>query len=126
MRVKWIDTVIDSLSEFCALAYRVKDLTDGTKKLVRNHELRFLIKLKLNPNDKFDRKLVKILDGITKELENRNFTNLVTQINELIGLSQDMLKLEWEGVKEEFKRGNLTKEFKRKIYKKYLRDKANG
>jgi hypothetical protein len=35
--------------------------------------------------------------------------------------TQDLLKLEWEGIKEETKKGNLSKRQKRKLYKRNLK-----
>lgn len=126
MRAKWIDTVRESISEFCGLACQLKYSADDPKKMERIQELRFLIRLKLNPKDKFDKNLVTILDEIVNRLDKQYYENIEVKIDELIVLSQDMLKLEWEGVKEESKRGNLSKKFKKKLYNKYLRNKANG
>ncbi|MGV3611702.1 MAG: hypothetical protein ACO1N0_12170 [Fluviicola sp.] len=125
MRAKWIDTVRESISEFCGLACQLKYSFDNNDKMERIQELRFLIRLKLNPKDKFDKKLVEKLDEIVGLLSNGDFTSIELKINDLVVLSQDMLKLEWEGVKEESKRGNLSKKFKRKLYNKYLRNKGN-
>ena len=126
MRAKWIDTVRDSISEFCALAHQFESAEIKSDKLARIQELRFLIRLKLNPKDKFDLRIIELLDSISINLEYGFYTEINSDIYKLVGFSQDLLKLEWEGVKEESKRGNLSKKFKRKLYNKYLRNKGNA
>jgi hypothetical protein len=44
----------------------------------------------------------------------------------LINLTQDLLKLEWEGVKEETKKGSLSKRNKQKLYNRHLKHSTNG
>lgn len=122
MRAEWIDKVRELISEFCALAYRYESSENKPEKQDRIQELRFLIRLKLNPKDEFDKKITELLNSISLGLKNHQYTDIDSEILQLIELSQNLLKLEWEGVKEESKRGNLSKKFKKRLYNKHLRN----
>lgn len=84
-------------------------------------KLRFLINLQLNRFDPFDKQIISKIDIIVNLSNPRTIDDLTMEINNLIELTQDLLKLEWEGVKEETKRGNLSKKRKQELYKKYLK-----
>jgi hypothetical protein len=126
-RTKWIDTVRSSVSEYCGLVRHYilsRDLTDEKEQELSEKldKLKYLIKLQLNPIDPFDKKIISKINYISTfcfETEDE----LEIEINELIEMTQDYLKLEWEGVKEESRRGNLSKRRKKKLYEKYLKTK---
>jgi len=125
-RVKWIDTVRNSIAEFCGLTLHLA-LTEIDEKEKRQiiekiDRLRFLIKLQLNRSDKFDKRIIDKINLIPDLTDPRKINELEKEIDELIIQTQDLLKLEWEGVKEETKKGNLSKTEKRKLYEKYLQD----
>lgn len=124
-RTKWIDTIRNSIAEFCGLTHHccLTPLTDAEKTQVieKIDRLRFLIKLQLNRNDDFDKKIIQKIDIIPTLTDSKKINELEREINELIELTQDLLKLEWEGVKEETKKGNLTKKQKRALLNKYLK-----
>lgn len=82
-----------------------------------------MIKLQLNRSDNFDKKLIDKINTIPNLTAPQKNNELTKEINELIELTQDLLKLEWEGVKEESKKGNLSKRKKDKLYEKYLKTK---
>lgn len=78
-RIKWIDILRNTISEFCGLTYHFAltelDKAENQKVLERIDKLRFLIKLQLNRGDEFDRKLMAKIDLIPdltdpKEVEN--------------------------------------------------------
>lgn len=122
MRAKWIDTVRDSLSEFCGLAHQIHYTKEQRMpRMDRIQQLRFLIKLRLNPKDDYDKKLMVVIDDIVKLLWDEKIAEASSKIDELVRLSQHLLKLEWEGVKEESKKGDLSKKNKRRLYNKHLR-----
>ena len=124
-RTKWIDTIRNSIAEFCGLTHHfsLTPLTDSEKTQVieKIDRLRFLIKLQLNRNDEFDKKIIQKIDIIPDLTDSKKINELEKEINELIELTQDLLKLEWEGVKEETKKGNLTKKQKKVLLDKYLK-----
>ncbi len=125
-RVRWIDTIRNTIAEFCSLASLIT-LDSGKvqdEKLYRLHQLMFLIKLQLNREDDFDSKIISIVKSIYDEIytDNQNqYMDIISKIDKLIELTQDLLKLEWEGVKAETKKGNLSNWKKRKLYKRYLK-----
>ena len=127
-RIKWIDVIRDTISEFCGLTYHYSlthlELEQKDKNQLREKvdKLRFLIKLQLNRNDKFDKTIMDKIDAIVV-LTDKSSSELKLEIEDLIILTQDLLKLEWEGVKEETRRGNLSRKFKKSLYEKYLRIK---
>jgi hypothetical protein len=145
-RQKWMDKVRDKMTEFCTAAMVLVNGNDTSDKSgVPNGEngkkpdylkeiffLPTLMKLLLNRADKFDTKIMKQMDKIQERvlriIENpdenteENKKDLKEEISELISLTQDLLKLEWEGVKEESTHGRLSKETKLDLYNKYLRE----
>ncbi|MBN8696462.1 MAG: hypothetical protein J0L87_08030 [Bacteroidetes bacterium] len=129
-RTKWIDTVRNSISEYCGLARQYilsRDLTDEKEQELSEKidKLKYLIKLQLNPIDPFDKKIIGKIDYISS-FTFKDEQELEKEINELIAMTQDYLKLEWEGVKEESKRGNLSKRRKMILYEKYLKTKKES
>lgn len=128
LRAKWIETVRVTISEFCGLSYQLHyTSSERMAKMDRIQQLRFQIKLQLNPKDAFDSKIILKVDEIVNSLyDERAIQDTIILIDGLIELSQDLLKLEWEGVKEESKNGNLSRKTKRRLYNKYLRNKISG
>jgi hypothetical protein len=126
-RIKWIDVVRKNISDFCGLTYHfaLTELEKGEKQKVIEQidRLRFLIKLQLNRGDKFDRKIMAKIDLIPDLTAPDKIEQLTKEINELIELTQDLLKLEWEGAKLESMKGILTQEEKDELYEKYLKTK---
>lgn len=124
-RAKWIDTLRNNIAEYCGLAFQIFQSTieEKLKKMDRLQQLRFLIKLQLNRSDSFDLLVIEKIDSISYHVYDDSRDVTESEINLLINLTQDLLKLEWEGVKEESKKGNLSKIEKRKLYNKYLRSK---
>ena len=123
-RIKWIDILRNNISEFCGLTYHFAltelDKAEKQKVIERIDKLRFLIKLQLNRNDEFDRKLMAKIDLIPDLTDSNKIENLTQEINELIYFTQDLLKLEWEGAKLESMKGILTQKEKDNLYEKYL------
>lgn len=128
-RIKYIQDIRNSISEYCGLLYRYKILYDMSPELSNEKlevlksidKLKYQIMLYLNPEDKvWDEKII----GLIEELRRKINGNAEKEIKELIVITQYLLKLEWEGAKLESRRG-LSSERKRrrlnkKIYDKYL------
>jgi hypothetical protein len=124
-RIKWIDTVRNTISEFCGLTYHYSltclelDQKDKNQLREKVDKLRFLIKLQLNRYDKFDVLIMDKVDNIILLTDKPNL-ELKREIDKLIDLTQDLLKLEWEGAKAETKKGDLSFKLKRQLYEKHL------
>ncbi len=126
-RIKWIDILRHNISDFCGLTYHfaLTELDKGEKQKVIEQidKHRFLIKLQLNRGDEFDKKLMEKIDLIPDLTDPKKVENLTKEINELVELTQDLLKLEWEGAKLESMKGILTQKEKDELYEKYLQTK---
>lgn len=125
-RIKWITVTRENISEFCGLTHHfaLTDLDEREKRMITEKidRLRYLIKLQLNPNDNFDRKIMAKIDLIPNLTESSRHVELETEINELVKLTQDLLKLEWEGAKLESMKGIIRRAEKDKLYEKYLQE----
>jgi hypothetical protein len=126
-RVKWIDTLRNNISEYCGLAFQIFQSSSGEKlnKMDRIQQLRFLIKLQLNRSDPYDILVIEKIDSISTHVYDDSRQEIEKEINSLITLTQDLLKLEWEGIKKESQKGNLSKTEKERLYKKYQRSKID-
>ena len=126
-RMKWIDELRNDISEFCGLIthYRITDnIDEGTlRELYEEIDiLTYRIQLKLNRSDEPDKYIIRKLDFILDNLESK--TDVPDEeVEELIKLTQDLLKFEWERVKLESKKGDLSKMQKNILIKDYLEQK---
>jgi hypothetical protein len=129
-RIRWIGTLRENISDYCGLIhhYALTDIEPENEKKIFEQidRLRYLIKLQLNRGDKFDSELILKIDTLWELSESDQFEKIKSEIDELISLTQDLLKLEWEGAKLESMKGILTQEEKNKLYEKYLRTKKYG
>ncbi|QEC74811.1 hypothetical protein [Mucilaginibacter ginsenosidivorax] len=125
-RIKWMDTVRTSISEYCGLILHVglTDIDDEKEErliIEKIDRLRFSIKLQLNRFDSFDRKIIEKVDHLSIIIEDEDLEDevLESELNQLVILTQDILKLEWEGIKQEVRKGNLAKREKLALYYKH-------
>jgi hypothetical protein len=70
-------------------------------------KLRYLIRLQLNPAGNYDKAIESLIAQIPDLTHETQVEQLKNSINELIEVSQKLLKDEWDKVKEESKRGDL-------------------
>lgn len=106
-RIKYIEKLRDSVADFCALS--VSNDRERYRDLLR---LKYQIRLFLDPTNKeWDEKMIKLIDEVIEDN---------SKINELITLTQFILKLEWGGYKREAKKGILSAEEKQMLNQKYL------
>lgn len=142
-RIKYIQDIRNRISEFCGLVYSY-NLTYSTShslaatpdklfELQREFDkLKYLIKLHLNPEDIYwDEKIFKLIDEIIALTDKEP----KEKIDDLIVITQFLLKLEWEGAKLESQKGILSVEEKEDLYNKHVKlyenhinrkDKKNG
>ncbi len=123
-RLKYIQDIRNSIAEYCGLFYGYSILVKNSKEpskekmeiLKKLDNLKYQIMLYLNPEDQlWDRKMITLIDEIRVDIEN----NPETKINELIIITQYLLKLEWEGVKLESINGIISTKEKKRLNKKY-------
>ena len=112
-----------AVEEFCVTAER----NDND----RLKELSYKLKLLMNPADKdnehWDRKAIEMIDKIVQA------ENKTEDIDSFITLMQSWLALEWHGMREEAKKGIMSKEDKKTLldteyskYTEWMKGKDNG
>jgi len=122
-RIKYIQQLRESISKFCGLAHsyankvyklEYKDVWELHKEA---DNLKFLIRLYLNPEDDYwDNKIIDLIDKILLKSDK----DPAEPINELVIITQYLLKLEWEGAKLESENGIISKTDKKKLYDSYV------
>jgi hypothetical protein len=122
-RIRYIQDLRVSISKLCSLSISYKDRI--SKVSYQKHfelqkeayKLKYLIRLYLNPSDKYwDEKISKLIDSLTL----KNADDPKERIEELITITQYLLKLEWEGAKLESARGIVSDIDKKELYNKYV------
>ena len=122
-RKEYMAELRKAVEEFCVTAER-----NDNDKL---KELSYKLKLLLNPadedNEHWDRKAIEMIDKIVQA------ENKAEEIDRFITLMQSWLALEWHGMREEAKKGIMSKEDKKTLldteyskYTKWMEEKDNG
>ena len=111
-RVKWIEKLRKNISNFCGLTYnwsvsKLEDTERGNKNVEEIDKLRHLIRLQLNPDGELDKKIEEIIERIPDLTDETEKVQLKAELNNLVTTTQELLKVEWEKVKAESKRGDL-------------------
>lgn len=122
-RKEYMAELRKAVEEFCVTAER-----NDNEKL---KELSYKLKLLMNPADKdnehWDRKAIEMIDKIVQA------ENKTEDIDRFITLMQSWLALEWHGMREEAKKGIMSKEDKKTLqdteyskYTEWMEEKDNG
>ena len=122
-RKEYMAELRKAVEEFCVTAER-----NDNEKL---KELSYKLKLLMNPADKdnehWDRKAIEMIDKIVPA------ENKTEYIDRFITLMQSWLALEWHGMREEAKKGIMSKEDKKTLldteyskYTEWMKGKDNG
>ena len=122
-RKEYMAELRKAVEEFCVTAER-----NDNDKL---KELSYKLKLLMNPADKdnehWDRKAIEMIDKIVQA------ENKTEDIDRFITLMQSWLAIEWHGMREEAKKGIMSKEDKKTLldteyskYTKWIEEKDNG
>jgi hypothetical protein len=121
-RIKYIQEIRNYIADFCGSIYSYNSRRNELPpdQLLALHKqadkTKYLIRLYLNPEDKYwDDKILKLLDEILLLTDK----DPNSKIEELIIITQYLLKLEWEGAKLESERGILNKIEKQELYSTY-------
>lgn len=122
-RIKYIQELRESISKFCGLAYSYHfnpyklEYVQVWELHKEANSLKFLIGLYLNPEDDYwDNRIIILIDQIVIKKD----VDPTELINELITITQYLLKLEWEGAKRESEKGILSDLEKRELYNRYV------
>lgn len=122
-RIKYLQELRESISKFCGLSssYSKRNYKLEYRQVWELHKeadnLRYLIRLYLNPEDHYwDNKIFNLIDQILLKSDK----DPTQDINELIIITQYLLKMEWEGAKRESEIGIIPDVEKKGIYDKYV------
>ncbi len=111
-RVLWIERLRQDVARFVGLTHSWTR-TDGDDSQLRSDllkeidTLRYVIPLRLNPDDTNDSCVAALVKRIPDLTDQSMRAELDRSIAELVELSQKILKAEWEKVKAEAKDGDL-------------------
>lgn len=108
-RIKWIGKIRENISKLYALTDKwVHNRPQECAELLREIEqIKFEIRLQLNRKDAEDRELERLLERLPNMRQSMTPEDLIALRDALIMTSQDLLKREWEKVKEEAEKGKL-------------------
>lgn len=112
-RVKWINALRDNVSKFTGLTYNwvISDIEEGSKEsneiLKDIDQLRILIQLQLNPKEELSKKIIAHIDGISLCTHSSQKDKLKKQLQYMVTDVQELLKEEWDKVKDESEKGRL-------------------
>jgi hypothetical protein len=113
-RIKWMEHLRNNISTFCGLAYTwsFSKLKDTEREIEIHKEvdkLHHYIRLQLNPdpNAHLDRRIEELIYQIPNLTHETKQIELTAALNDLVEVSQELLKDEWEKVKLESKIGDL-------------------
>jgi hypothetical protein len=122
-RIKYIQELRNTIAELCSLVTSYKsrisklDYADHFELLKQTNKLKYQIRLFLNPADEYwDNKILEL----TNQIVIKDDIDPQNKIDELIVITQFLLKLEWEGVKRESEKGIISEIEKREMYNKYV------
>jgi hypothetical protein len=113
-RIEWIEQIRQDVSKFCGLTHtwsfsRLEGKPGEQNVLLQIDHLRHVIKLRLNPDSPADKKIAALIDKIPDLTHETKHSELKKAIGELVSETQAMLKTEWEKVKEEAEKGNISR-----------------
>ena len=110
-RIKWVEQLRQDIGAFSGLAYHwsctnIEDEGEKRKIIVELDRLRYVIRLRLNPEGTQDKKIERLVESIARVSENQDAVTKI--LEELTVASQALLKEEWEKVKAESEYGPLS------------------
>jgi hypothetical protein len=112
-RVKWIESVRQNVSKFAGLVHtwkleRGKTPARDAEILGQIDQLTYLIRLQLNPRSELDARIESKLMHVAQLASLPHLDPLLTVLDEITRLTQQLLKTEWDKVKAESEQGRLT------------------
>jgi hypothetical protein len=118
-RVKWINRLRENIANFCGLTHHFifSELSEKDKREILNEidRLRMIIPLQLNPHEEITGEIVKLIKKIPMQTDVQKVVDfdkkfpVEKSIDELISKTQLLLKREWNRVKKEAEKGNISK-----------------
>ncbi|MDP3089042.1 MAG: hypothetical protein Q8N04_00035 [Nitrospira sp.] len=117
-RIKWIEQLRQDVASFCGLTHtwcmsELEGKPEEAEVLKELDRLRHVIRLRLNPDDTYDRKIAAFLKTIPDLTHSSKRRELLAALEELTSTTQLLIKEEWEKVKAEAKDGDLAERKRR-------------
>lgn len=114
-RIQWLEQLRQDIAAFAGLTYTWSvSAMDGKPQgyeIVREvDKLRYLIRLRLNPNGKNDREIERLMDEVISRTDPSQGADLNKLLRELTHKTQLLLKVEWEKIKLESISGKLKQD----------------
>jgi hypothetical protein len=111
-RVLWIERLRQDVSRFVGFTHSwtrasENDVAHQQELLKEIDTLRYVIRLRLNPDDTIDRKIAALVKKIPDLTDISHRSELDAALDDLVNQTQLLLKVEWEKVKAESKDGDL-------------------
>lgn len=113
-RIKWIEQLRQDIAGLSGLIYnwafsQLQGESDEKEVIKEIDRLRYLVRLRLNPEGQYDKKIEHTIAEIPNLTDISKRPQLKDALNGLIITTQLLLKEEWEKVKQESEFGNLKK-----------------
>lgn len=114
-RVKWINALRENVSKYAGLTYNwvisdVEEGSDESKEILKEiDQLRILIQLQINPKEKLGGKIIFWIDTISSHTHESQKGELKKDLKGMVTDVQELLKIEWDKVKDEAEKGRLPK-----------------
>ncbi|MCG9559869.1 hypothetical protein [Vibrio kanaloae] len=112
-RVKWINILRENVSKYTGLTYHwvVSEIdpdSKESKEIIRElDQLNMLIRLQINPKEDLGKKVIAHLDKIPDLTHKSYEAELKSKLHEMVKDVQELLKEEWDKVKDEAENGRL-------------------
>lgn len=111
-RVKWLEKMRQDVAKFVGLTHHwamasFEGTSTDSAVLQEIDRLKYVIRLRLNPDDTPDRKIAALIKRIPELTDQSQIHELLRELDNLTTITQEMLKAEWEKVKAESKDGDL-------------------
>jgi hypothetical protein len=112
-RIIWIEQLRQDIASFLGLTHtwcmsEIEGTSEENEILKELDRLRHVIRLRLNSDATHDRKIADLIKKIPDLTQPSQKEDRVKAMEELIDVSQKLLKEEWEKVKKESKNGDLN------------------
>ena len=114
-RVKWISITRQNVAEFCALHDLRKYHPNDIDRVDLQRQIGILttkLRLQLNPNDHEDMEIERLIARFPSRVQDLAGDEYDKVRAALVTATQNMLKREWDKVKDEATRGDIGKSFK--------------
>ena len=120
-RIKYLENLRIIIADYAAIIISSKTKIEVNQNQEKIRKLNFLIKLHLDRKHPFDTKMIEKVNVILDLLNSDQKDEVMNEINELIELTQDLVSLEWSGIKNEAIKGIISGKSKKALVENHLK-----